>query len=248
MFIKNQMKEMIFYISKQKKTTKWSKEEDEIILKYSKFPQRNKWRLLSGKLKNKSPSQCYIRSKINNPILKKGKFTLQEDRQLLNLVAQFGTAWNFISKIIKNRNSKQLRLRYTNHLDIRINKNKFTKEDDCLILKLFEIYKNSWGRYVSFLNNRSTDKIKRRYLKIIKNVDKKKSIKKIFKIKRKIKSSLEIFNENPIDQNIIVDIFQNLNSTEISPTSCYNSFNSVRNEFFEISENGNSEYFNYTEN
>jgi len=84
------------------------------------------------------------------------------------LVDQFGKSWNFISKIIKNRTSKQIRLRYNNYLNPELKKDDFSKEEDFKIISLYKIFCNQWTKYKDFVPGRSDKIIKRRFFKLIK--------------------------------------------------------------------------------
>jgi len=168
------MEKQIFTIVKNiiTKPTPWSQNEDELLMKLSNicyYPNRRKihWKKVATYFSCKSPSQCYRRFLAINPNIKKGKWTKEEDELLLSLIDQFGKSWSFISKIIKNRSSAQIRMRYNNHLSPEIVKKKFTKEEDNLIKNLYEKYLNRWSKYNQYLPGRSLKNIKRRYLRLI---------------------------------------------------------------------------------
>ena len=69
---------------------------------------------------------------------------------------------------MKTRNTKQIRLRYKLHLQNGLNRSNFTKEEDEMILKLFQIYKNKWSLYKKILKDRSPQRIKSRYFILMK--------------------------------------------------------------------------------
>jgi len=179
------MKTKIFKIAKNNKSSIWSLEEDDLLRNHLKIKKRNKWQSIAERLNNKSLSQIYLRSHLINPNLKKGKFSKEEDEKLKGLVNCFGHSWSLFSKLFKNRNSKQLRLRYINHLRIDFSKKKFTSNEDEKILSLFQVYRNQWSSYVEHLPNRSFNKIKYRCKTLLKE-----------KIKSKIKLKEEKFIEN----------------------------------------------------
>jgi len=166
-------KSLIFSINKvknpiniqNKKRKSWTKQEDELILNLSKtLPRKEKWILISKKIKTKTPLECYRRLKSIDPKFKKGRWTPQEDFLLLQLVNQFGRCWNIISKIFKNRSNKQVKIRYDEYINPKICFDKFNGTEDDLIIKLYPIYLNKWSKYQSHLPNRSQKRIKLRYL------------------------------------------------------------------------------------
>ena len=73
--------------------------------------KRNKWKYTALILTNKTPLQCYLRFILINPPIKKGRLLLLEVQKLKDLVSFFGKSWKLISKIMKNRSSKQIRNR-----------------------------------------------------------------------------------------------------------------------------------------
>jgi len=165
----DKMKTKIFLIEKKKKLTAlWTKEEDEQIRQYLSLNPKNKWKFIAAKLKNKTATQVFLRSKIIDPNLKKGKFSNEEDRILKKLVEIFGPSWSLISKLYKKRNPKQLRLRYSNHLNERISKEKFSLAEDQKLLSLFELHGRKWSFYSNHLPQRSLSKIRYRCFSLFK--------------------------------------------------------------------------------
>jgi len=155
-----------------KKRLNWSKQEDEIILNLSKnLPRKEKWILISKKIKTNSPIECYRRFKSIYPMIKKGRWTPQEDILLMNLVNEFGRCWKFISKIFKNRTNKQVKIRYDEYINPKISSKKFTHAEDQLILELYPYYLNNWSKYQAHLPNRSQRKIKLRCIMLNDNIN-----------------------------------------------------------------------------
>ena len=155
-------KEIIFKVEKTKKKN-WSFYEDQIILKFSKtLPRNKKWINISELINKRTPIQCYRRLKSIDPKFKKGRWSKEEDKLLINLVNCIGKSWKIISKIFKNRSNKQIKLRYDEHLNPKIFKGKFKKSEDKMITKLYEKYFNRWSKYQKYLPNRTQNKIKTR--------------------------------------------------------------------------------------
>ena len=61
------------------------------------------------------------------------------------------------------RTGKQIRDRYLNILDDRLNKNKFTKDEDDKIIELYEKFGNSWSKIAKYLIGRTGDMVKNRF-------------------------------------------------------------------------------------
>ncbi len=159
------MKKEIFKVIHNKKYNFWALEEDKKLLELIKIhSSRNKWKTIAKKM-DKMSIDCIKRYKIINPKIKKGFWTFEEDQELLRLFRINGKNWAKIANNFryKNRTGKQIRQRYLNFLDPKINRSKFSLEEDLMILKLFHIYKSNWKNYVNHFNHRSVDMIKGRY-------------------------------------------------------------------------------------
>ena len=201
------MKKSIFVVKKVPSYPVWSDFEDDIIKSVIKIRKRNKWKFFAEKFINKTPTQCHNRSKILNLSIKKGKWSKEEDERLLNLYQDFGNSWRFISKIMKTRNTKQIRLRFKFHLQNGLNRSNFTKEEDDNILKLYQIYKNKWSLYKRILKDRSPQRIKTRYFILIKG---KNFNTKINSIEKKISENKEenlYDNKNFKEHDTVISYF-----------------------------------------
>ena len=76
--------------------------------------------------------------------------------------------WTTISKYIANRTGKQCRERYFNQLNPIINKQKFTKEEDQIILQSHQQFGNRWSKIKQFLPGRTDNQIKNRFNSFLK--------------------------------------------------------------------------------
>ena len=160
---KKQSKPKIFNIKKVINQKKWTKEEDEELIKLVKTHNGKKWKEIASNFHNKSPLQCFSRYKRIRPEIYKGSWKKEEDKLILSLIEKYGTSWSKISKIIKTRNGKQIRDRYINVLSPNLNKQKFTPEEDYLLLKLYSQYGPKCATIHTFFKNRTTDMIKNRF-------------------------------------------------------------------------------------
>lgn len=216
-----------FFIKKIQKTNRlkinnpnnlWRTDEDQILINIAKLMKRNKWRHASSLLNNKTPNQCYLRYKIINPIIKKGRWSLDEDSKLKDLVNLFGKSWKLISKIMKNRSSKQVRNRYEEHLDENLNKKMFTHEEDEKIYK-YLIEKDYDRKTIkTFFPNRSLKMLHNRmiYLKKKKPSHYKKFIN-TKNINSSEKSETILQDKETIDLNNISNFYENINYAQKNP-------------------------------
>ena len=153
-----QKSEKIFKIRKIKT---WSRQEDELIKEMILNRKRKSWTSIIKLMNKKSSLDCIARFK--SICFNRGKWTPEEDEVLLKYYSVLGGNWAAISKLMKVRNWKQVRDRYTNHLDPQISQNSFSDDEDLRIYQLHQIYKNKWSSYIKHLPHRTADKIKNRF-------------------------------------------------------------------------------------
>lgn len=158
----------IFSIRKVKYQRKWRKEEDDQLIRLVKEYKERNWKEIASHFVNKKPLQCFSRYKRIMPGIKKGSWKKEEDDKIRELVKKLGSAWAKISKEFKTRNGKQIRDRYLNVLDPKINKKKFTEEEDLAILTRYLSNGPKWKDISNFLTFRTADLVKNRFYSSIK--------------------------------------------------------------------------------
>lgn len=146
----------------------WTKSEDNILFLLISEDSRKSWKTVAQVLKNKTPIQCYYRYNSKNPYIKKGRWTSIEDEKILNLIKIHGKNWADIAKEFSTRTGKQIRDRYLNKLDTKINHNKFTHKEDQTILNYYKIYGPKWAKIAKCFPDRTSDMIKSRFHSSIK--------------------------------------------------------------------------------
>lgn len=174
------MKERIFLISKQKRMDvfqstlckDWTNEEEQMLLEICKSRGRKYWSKIIHKFPNKTVKE--LKNRMNNidPNIQYGKWTPSEDKMLLSLVGSVGFSWKLISKIMKNRNEKQIRAHYTNFLFPGINKKKFDAQEDEILLNNFKQLETNWTKYCPLLPGRSPRQIENRMKSLFNNISK----------------------------------------------------------------------------
>lgn len=91
----------------------------------------------------------------------KGSWTDDEDKMLVELVNTHGARrWSHIASFLKGRIGKQCRERYLNHLDPKISKKAWTREEDAIIIEMHQKYGNQWAKMSRMLEGRTANAIK----------------------------------------------------------------------------------------
>lgn len=156
-------KKLIFIASKVRKINSWKKSEDEILLEVAKKYDYRNWNAIAKFLNGRNAIQCSARYKRIKPGIVKGAWTEEEDIVLLELLKRFGKNWSLLSKYMPSRSGKQIRDRFLNTLDPNISKEKFTIEEDNLILDLYAKFGSQWSKIAKELPWRTGDMIKNRF-------------------------------------------------------------------------------------
>ena len=159
----NTRKNKIFSIKKVINQKKWSNEEDVLLINIVKENNEKNWKKISSYFQNKNPLQCFSRYKRIKPGIRRGFWRKEEDELILSLIKKYGKNWSKISNLIKTRNGKQIRDRYINILAPNINKNKFSQEEDNLLLRLYKKFGPKWSKIHNYFKERTTDMIKNRF-------------------------------------------------------------------------------------
>ncbi|EAY21683.1 Myb-like DNA-binding domain containing protein [Trichomonas vaginalis G3] len=95
-------------------------------------------------------------------------FTEEEDNLLRKLVEQYGeNQWEYLSRQIGTRSSRQCRERWTNYLSPRLSQGPWSKDEDRLLFHKVKKYGKKWELLVRFFPTRSRNNIKNRYNTIV---------------------------------------------------------------------------------
>ncbi|CAG8483545.1 9098_t:CDS:2 [Acaulospora morrowiae] len=147
--------------------TKWTEKEDELLRAAVSIYGPHKWSLVATNVPNRTPMQCSARwVGALNPSILKGRWTAQEDSALTEAVQQYINAvdsqnnpqpipWNKISKRIPQRTGAQCQARWTEALDPRIKKGKWSPKEDEILKEGVSTYGRCWIRIAEMIDGRT---------------------------------------------------------------------------------------------
>ena len=135
----------------------------------------------------------------------KHKFRPEEDQHLQRLVKEFGeNSWEDIAELMPGRNPRQCKDRWTRYLSPSVNKNKWTVEEEKLLIKLVKDLNFRWVQIAKRFKGRTDNQIKNKWntLKKYVDIEKKprvpksqtKQSKKIQKVQKEIKEEPAILD------------------------------------------------------
>ena len=92
------------------------------------------------------------------------RFSPLEDQKLQELVGQFGAKrWRRIAQYMPGRTARQCRDRYSNYLNPEFYNDKWTNEDDMLLIQKFREYGSQWTKITHFFPGKNANNIKNRW-------------------------------------------------------------------------------------
>ncbi|CAK84221.1 unnamed protein product (macronuclear) [Paramecium tetraurelia] len=99
----------------QEKKKKWTEEENQIILSFTKEnPQFNNWALIAARMQGRNGKQIreHYMNQLRPGIKNKQGWNEEEDKQLLNLYQRYGSKWCQINKHFEGRTEIMLKNRF----------------------------------------------------------------------------------------------------------------------------------------
>lgn len=108
-----------------------------------------------------------VTSKTGTERKKRSLWKPEEDAQLLALIDKHGKNWRELSNYMHDRTSKQIRDRYMQILKPGLKKEKWTKEEDEIILSFYLEMGSKWSKIAPYVPGRSDNQIKNRFYQSI---------------------------------------------------------------------------------
>ena len=153
-------KEYYEKVSQKKTINRWTENEYLQLVSLVRDHGEN-WERISHQFVNKTAKQCMQKFKNSARSAKKGNWTEEEDRILMEWIKNHGAVkWTECSKNIKGRCGKQCRERWVNILNPGVKKGNWTDQEQTLIFENLKKYFTSWSLMAKELEGRTENSIK----------------------------------------------------------------------------------------
>ena len=104
------------------------------------------------------------RKKIIGPGKYKCKFTPEEDKLLKTLVLENGDdQWEYIATLMRRRNARQCKDRWTRYLSPKINRSEWSPEEERLLIQLVKKLNFKWSAIAKHFVGRTDNQIKNKW-------------------------------------------------------------------------------------
>lgn len=159
-----------------KKRRLWTKQEDEklrLLVSYwgDQSGRQSNWDKISAQFTNRNAKNCRKRWFHSlDPKLRRGKWSPNEDKVLLEAYEQLGPSWQRIAQLIPGRTDDQCSKRYTDVLDPAVHNRlrPWSEEEDAKLLELYKKYGRKWQAIAAGIEGRTGLVCRNRWRKLTK--------------------------------------------------------------------------------
>ena len=214
-------------ILRTKETKKWSSDEDKLLTNLVRSQKYQNFSEISKKIPGRSNTQCRLRWNIIKKTLKKGQWSIYEDKLLKDWIKTNGPKkWEQCGKFINGRSGKQCREHWSNCLNPELVKGEWTNEEDFLIMQFYEKCRGSWKKIIRLFNGRTENAIKNRFFSQLRKIASKNmtiserkfcSKIKLEELKKFLKEALShakknFLNNNPMSEKELEEYLKKMKS------------------------------------
>lgn len=160
--------------AKQRARRTWTPEEDGklrmLVAEWGDQRGKNShWDKISESMDGRTSKDCRKRWFHSlDPTLKRGRWTPDEDRILIEAHESYGPAWNRIAQLIPGRTDDQCSKRYNDVLDPNVQNRlrEWTQEEDAQLMRMFKEHGTQWKIIASKMNGRTGLTCRNRWRKL----------------------------------------------------------------------------------
>lgn len=138
----------------------WTPEEDNILKEGVSRYGAGQWSAISKLLPQKDAAQLFNRWNIIVKS-KRGKWTEEEHKLLIQLVNKYGRKWAIISNIMNRPNSY-----IQNYYDSHVLNSKWSTEDKKLLYKALKEHGENWDEVIKYFPNRTLANVKSQFITV----------------------------------------------------------------------------------
>lgn len=146
--------------------SQWSQAEDDLLTRMMSECAIPNWGEINRVLPGKTRNQIYQRwSYVLNPGLRKGSWTVDEDRIIGEWVESHGPVdWiKLVRARLPHRSPKQCRERWRNQLAIGDRAREWSEADDAQLVQLHKQFGNQWSRIAAVMGEFTANQVKNRW-------------------------------------------------------------------------------------
>ncbi|KAF2135596.1 uncharacterized protein K452DRAFT_239086 [Aplosporella prunicola CBS 121167] len=150
------------------RTRRWWNENEDRTLRREAERQLSQgavkdWNRIAAKLPGRTNKDCRKRWSKLSECLRKGAWTAEEDKRLVDAANQFGLKWTLIAEAVGSRHADQCAKRWQNFLDPSLERLGWTSQDEEKLMAEVQMHGHSWttirdlafpGRSVTDIKNR----------------------------------------------------------------------------------------------
>ncbi|KAJ1929578.1 hypothetical protein IWQ60_001065 [Tieghemiomyces parasiticus] len=149
---------------------RWTAEEDALLRRAVQICGEKNWQQIAYIMVTRNGQQCLHRwTKSVNPIIRRGRWTQEEDEALRTAVDIYGECnWYQVQRYVLSRTDVQCRERYCNVLHPRVNQGPWTRREDDNLVRLIQTHgAGKWSQIAQLMPLRTDNLCWRRWKLLI---------------------------------------------------------------------------------
>lgn len=158
----------------------WTLSEEDNLLNIVNLHSNQNWPAIAEHIKNRSPYQClvqYCTVLSEKNMVKNMRWTEEEDAHLLEIISKYRIGdiipWTKVLESMPGRYKAQLYNRYMFTLNPAIKREKFTVEEDCILMAAVDEYGTNFQNFpANMIPGRTIVQIRNRYNNVLQHVGK----------------------------------------------------------------------------